>query len=216
VAIREELDVLLVHLQELQFHAKEERYFYEVRKRFNEIKRTRSPNEKVEKAALLLYLNKTCFNGLYRVNRKGEFNVPWGDYKNPRIYDKQNLSAVSAILNQPGIKISCQDFSAIERETNEGDFVYFDPPYQPLSKTSHFTSYTSESFSAANQENLSRLFHRLTEKGCYCMLSNSPGVRPLYDGDSYRVEIVKAGRAINSVGTARGPIDELLVLNYGQ
>jgi DNA adenine methylase len=214
LAIKEDLDSLLDYLRELQNHAKDEQYYYEVaRKRFNEIKLKPQEKETIEKSALLLYLNKTCFNGLYRVNRKGEFNVPWGDYRNPRIYDAKNLAVVSSVLNQPGIKIQSRDYADAE-EAKHGDFIYFDPPYQPLSKTANFTSYTSEIFAAKEQERLAQLFHRLSEKGCFVMLSNSPGVLPLYEGYNYRIETVKAGRAINSVGSSRGSVDELLVMNY--
>ncbi|MGA2199699.1 MAG: DNA adenine methylase [Nitrososphaerales archaeon] len=213
--VRDNLDSLLGQLHELQHHARDEDYYYRVaRKKFNEVKRSGDERERLEKSALLLYLNKTCFNGLYRVNRKGEFNVPWGNYKNPRIYDKGNLSAVSSVLNQPGIRILCRDYGSLEDEAKTGDSIYFDPPYQPLSKTAHFTSYTSETFGVRDQERLAHLFKRLADKGCYVMLSNSPGVRPLYEGRDYRIEIVKAARAISSVGSKRGPIDELLITSY--
>ncbi|MDG6923548.1 MAG: DNA adenine methylase [Nitrososphaerota archaeon] len=215
LSVRDDFDSLLDHLRDLQNYATDEHYYYEIaRRRFNEIKSNRAEKERVEKSALLLYLNKTCFNGLYRVNKKGEFNVPWGDYKNPRIYDEKNLAAVSTVLNQPGIRIFCSEYKTVEREAKEHDFVYFDPPYQPLSKTSHFTSYNSESFDIKNQQELAQLFHNLATRRCYLMLSNSPGVRSLYEGQNYRIETVKAGRAINSVGSKRSPVDELLVMNY--
>jgi DNA adenine methylase len=214
LAIRDELDTLLLKLKELQRYARDERYYYDVaRKQFNEIK-LKKENEKVQKSALLLYLNKTCYNGLYRVNRKGEFNVPWGDYKNPRIFDESNLRTISKVLNQPNIEVFWRNFEAIRRQARENDFVYFDPPYVPLSKTANFTSYTAQHFGWTEQEKLAELFHHLSAKGCYLMLSNSPGVRSLYEEHGYIIRTVKAGRAISSIGSRRGPIDELLITNY--
>jgi len=215
LTIKEDLSSLLDRLKELQRHATDKEYYYQVaRKRFNEIKLEVNERAQVEKSALLMYLNKTCFNGLYRVNRRGMFNVPWGKYKHPRIYDARNLTEVRDTLNLKGVKVVCRDYNAIRNEVGKGDFVYFDPPYQPLSTTASFTSYTSENFGWKDQEKLAELFHRLAGKRCYLMLSNSPRVRELYEDRGYRLEVVKAGRAINSVAMKRGPIDELLVMNY--
>jgi DNA adenine methylase len=214
IAIRDHLDELLSRLRELQKHARNKEYFYDVaRKSFNNFKLKSGEEGDIEKAALLFYLNKTCFNGLYRVNRRGEFNVPWGEYRNPRIYDELNLRAVKTILKQPGIEIRCGDYTRFVKKAKAKDFVYFDPPYQPLSSTASFTAYTAGSFSMADQEKLARWFHRLSSRGCYVMLSNSPRVQHLYENQP-RVETVKAARAISSVGTKRGPIDELVVMNY--
>ncbi len=215
LAIRDNLDALLRKLRILQRHATDKAYFYDTaRKRFNGIGLGNGQEEKIEKAALLLYINKTCYNGLYRVNRNGEFNVPWGGYKNPRIFDERNLRAVSAALNDRNIKVRCSDFSMVKEDAQRGDFVYFDPPYQPLSPTASFAEYTSESFGMIDQERLVKVFHELAARGCYLMLSDSPMVLQLYDGHGYRIERVKASRAINCVGTGRGAIDELLVTNY--
>src|SRR2546422_3007373 len=180
VVVRDALDELLTRLRELQNHAKNQHYYYAARKRFNEIKLRTGEDLRIEKASLLLYLNKTCYNGLYRVNRKGEFNVPWGDYKNPHIFNERNLKEVSMILNRRGIEIHCQDYTKVLDEADENDFIYFDPPYQPMSETSNFTSYTPDSFTQGDQERLAEVFHTLASKGCILMLSNSPKVRRLY------------------------------------
>ena len=214
LAVKDDLEVLIRRLKELQRHVKDREYYASARKRFNEIKLNGTEDDRVEKAALLMYLNKTCFNGLYRVNAKGLFNVPWGRYKNARIYNAYNLAEVRETLNQQGVKVQCGDYVTIRNQVREGDFVYFDPPYHPLSETAHFTSYTSERFAWADQEKLASLFHTLTSKKCFVMLSNSPEVQQLYEGHGYHLKVVKAGRAINSVATKRGPIDELLVMNY--
>lgn len=215
LVVRDNFDALLRRLKELQKYATDQEYYYRVaRKRFNEIKLEGASSDRLEKSALLMYLNKTCFNGLFRVNRRGEFNVPWGRYMHPRIYESGNLAEVRDTLRQEAVKVLCRDYNAIRSEVREGDFVYFDPPYQPLSETAHFTSYTSESFSWADQEKVAKLFHTLARRKCHLMLSNSPAVRELYDGRGYRLESVKAGRSINAKATKRGPIDELLVMNY--
>jgi DNA adenine methylase len=126
----------------------------------------------------------------------------------------RNLTEVRDTLNLKGVKVLCRDYNAIRNEVGKGDFVYFDPPYHPLSNTASFTSYTSENFGWKDQEKLAELFHGLAGKKCFLMLSNSPEVRKLYEGHGYRLEVVKAGRAINSVAKKRGPVDELLVMNY--
>jgi DNA adenine methylase len=174
--------------------------------------RAEGPVEAFEGAARMIYLNKTCFNGLYRVNRKGEFNVPFGRYKNPRIRDEENLRAASIALRSA--EILAGDFSECLELAKKGDFVYFDPPYQPLTKTSSFTSYTRSSFNEAEQRRLSEVFRELDRLGCRVMLSNSHTnlVRDLYAG--YRLERVLAKRAINCKGTGRGAIREYLVLNF--
>jgi DNA adenine methylase len=168
----------------------------------------------VEKTALLFYLNKTCYNGLYRVNQKGEFNVPWGRYKNPAIYDENNLRAIRRILTQSGITVVCCDYHEATKNAGPNDFVYFDPPYQPVSSTANFTSYTPQSFGWGDQERLSQKYRELAERGCLLMLSNSPKVEKLYSPHKYKIERVRAARAISCVGNKRGPVQELLVLNY--
>jgi DNA adenine methylase len=166
----------------------------------------------VERAARTLYLNRTCYNGLYRVNRKGQFNVPIGRYKNPDILFEKVLRSGHAALQT--VCVEARDFRDIVQLAQPGDFFYFDPPFDPLSKTSNFTSYTAESFRDQDQKDLAAVFTRLTEKGCYCMLSNSytPFILELYQ--RFRIEIVYAKRAVNSDVNGRGAIKEAVVLNY--
>jgi len=174
--------------------------------------RGEEPREMFRRAARTIYLNKTCFNGLYRVNRKGKFNVPFGRYKNPLICDSANLKVVSAALQN--VEIVCGDFGKCLEFAKKGDFIYFDPPYQPLSKTSSFTSYTSNSFGEDEQRRLSEVFKELDRRGCKVMLSNSHTklVESLYEG--FRLETVLAKRAINSRASGRGPIREYVILNH--
>lgn len=166
----------------------------------------------VERAARFIYLNKTCFNGLYRVNRNGQFNVPMGDYKNPQIFTKENLFAVSQSLQD--VTADVAQFSEVIEKATKGDFVYFDPPYYPLSKTSSFTSYTDLPFGDKEQIELRDLVVNLTKNGVLVMLSNSWAefILDLYK-DFKRLE-VKAARMINSNSEKRGAISELVVLNY--
>jgi DNA adenine methylase len=174
--------------------------------------RAQSPTDKVKRAARIIYLNKTCYNGLYRVNSKGTFNVPYGRYTNPKICDCDNLREVNKALTNTDIV--CDDFRRAEFITGKDDFVYLDPPYQPLSKTSNFTNYTDKCFTDNEQIRLSRLFVSLDSKRCKVMLSNSdtPTIRFIYS--KYRIETVVAKRAINCKATGRGKINELLILNY--
>ena len=166
----------------------------------------------VERAARMLYLNRTCFNGLYRVNRKGQFNVPIGHYRDPKILHEGTLRAASAALRSAQTE-AC-DFRTVVDLARAGDFIYFDPPYHPLSDTSSFTSYTSGDFLEPDQRDLAQVFAALSDKGCLCMLSNSytPLVLELYK--RFRLEVVLATRAINSKVAGRGAIREAVVLNY--
>lgn len=207
--VRDELPALLPLLAEHKAcHSQE--YYYQIRV-LDRQALTLSP---VERAARLLYLNKTCFNGLYRVNRKGQFNVPFGRYKNPTIYDPVHLTAVSAVLQN--VQLDARDFRSLANWAQPGDFIYFDPPYDPVSKTASFTSYTAGSFGDDDQRDLADLFAQLTRRGCRCMLSNShtPFILDLYQ-DFYSVT-VQAGRAINAKATGRGLVNEVLVWNYGE
>ncbi len=166
----------------------------------------------VSAAARTIYLNRTCYNGLYRVNSRGEFNVPLGSYKNPDVVRANVLRAASAALR--GVAIEQADFHSIVARGQRGDFIYFDPPYDPLSPTANFTGYTAAAFGEADQRQLAAVFSALTEKGCLCMLSNSrtPLILELYR--DFRIETVQAARAINANASRRGPVDEALVLNY--
>ena len=215
VTVRDHLDELLERLKELQGHVRDKEFFYNVaRRNFNKIKLETGLEGDLEKAALLFYLNKTCYNGLYRVNQKGEFNVPWGRYKNPAIYIEKNLRAIQRALKQTGVRILCDDYYEATRSAVANDFIYFDPPYQPLSSTANFTSYTAQSFAWRDQERLAELYGELTARGCFLMLSNSPKVERLYARRGYKIERVRAIRAISCVGSKRGSVEELLVINY--
>lgn len=175
--------------------------------------RARPPLDPVAAAARFIFLNKTCFNGLYRVNAAGGFNVPHGDYANPRILDARALLAASRAL--AGADIAVRDFAVACAAAAPGDFVYLDPPYQPLSATSSFTAYTSGDFGPADQVRLRDTFDDLTRRGVFALLSNSdhPAIRELYEGRGYCLEQVQMSRAINSNGARRSPIPELLISN---
>jgi DNA adenine methylase len=215
IAIRDNLEQLLDKLRELQKYAKNKDFFYNVaRRRFNGIKLSNGLDGNVEKASLLFYLNKTCYNGLYRVNRKNEFNVPWGRYKNPRIYDEGNLYSAHEVLRREGITIRCADYAEAARDASAKDFIYFDPPYQPVSQTSNFTAYTSASFGSHDQARLASVFRELHSRGSFLMLSNSPRAERLYRDPRFQITRLKATRAISCVGSKRGPVDELLIRNY--
>ena len=179
-------------------------YYYEVRDRL----RPRSP---AGKAARLIFLNKTCFNGLYRVNREGRFNVPHGRHYNPRILDREGLREASAALACATIKAI--DFGEACARAEPGDFVYLDPPYQPLSDTSDFTEYTKDGFGIAEQRRLREAFDDLTKRGVPALLSNSdhPAIRDLYK--RYDIAEVPMGRNINADVAGRAPVIELLIGN---
>jgi len=166
-------------------------------------------------ASRFIFLNRTCFNGLYRVNSKGLFNVPFGRYSNPLICDEENLKKVSKALQN--ILIKNQDYKEVLREAKKGDFIYFDPPYYPVSKTASFTSYTKEGFLDKEQTELRDAFVELHRRGCLVMLSNSdtPFINKIYSGiKDVHVSKVSAGRAINSDAAKRGKITEVLITNY--
>ncbi|MBI4117685.1 MAG: DNA adenine methylase [Parcubacteria group bacterium] len=169
----------------------------------------------VEIASRFIFLNRTCFNGMYRVNSKGGFNVPFGRYNNPLICDEQNLRKVSDALQS--VEIKKQDYKEVLKHAQKGDFVYFDPPYYPVSRTASFTAYTSESFLEKEQTELRDTFVKLASRGCYVMLSNSdtPFINELYSNlDGIRLSKVSAGRAINSDASKRGKISEVVITNY--
>jgi DNA adenine methylase len=175
--------------------------------------RASRPETRAARAARTIFLNKTCYNGLYRVNRKGEFNVPHGDYTRPAILDPKLLCGASAALQCADLR--CEDFETACGAAQPGDFVYLDPPYHPLSATSSFTSYTHAAFGAPEQERLRDVFLDLTGRGVAALLSNSdhPFVRELYEGHGLELRCVSMSRAINSVGSKRAPISELLISN---
>ena len=195
-------------IEALQPHKNEKEYYYKVR--------AQDPQElsEVERAARLIYMNKTCYNGLYRENQQGEFNVPFGRYKRPKICDKPRLRAASRALQ--GVRLTAADFTDVIVEAGPGDFVYFDPPYVPLNATSSFTSYSRYGFDEADHRRLAETFDTLSERGCRVMLSNSsaPLVYKLYQGRGYHLHEIQARRNINSKADKRGPVKELLIVNY--
>jgi DNA adenine methylase len=205
--VRDELPELLSQLARLARGHGEERY-YAVRERYN----ARRPKSRAERAAQFIYLNKTCFNGLFRVNRKGDFNVPMGRYANPNIADVDALRAASARLRHAELR--CAPFECLLSEARPGDFIYMDPPYEPLSRTSNFTSYAQDGFSQVDQTRLRDVFRELDRRGAKLMLSNSdaPLIRDLYRG--YTIDVVLAARAVNCDAKSRGPVRELVVRNY--
>ena len=197
------IEVLLNHRKR---HSKQ--YYYEVR----DLESDRL--DSVSRAARMIYLNKTCFNGLYRVNSKGEFNVPFGDYKNPSIFDRNTLYRASQMLQDADLRV--MTFDKVLDFAGKDDFVYFDPPYIPLSKTSSFTRYSKSDFSVKEQNQLSVVFRALDSGGCFVMLSNSDHslTRELYRDYDKNIFVVRAKRKINSVGSKRGAINEIVVTNY--
>jgi DNA adenine methylase len=163
-------------------------------------------------AAWVIYLNKTCFNGLWRVNKSGRFNVPMGKFKTPpKICDEENLQACAEVLQ--GVDLCAQPVKAALQRVNPGDFVYLDPPYVPLSTTANFTGYTAEGFGPADQIDLAYAAADLKAKGAHVLLSNAGTVEviDLYQSLGFAVDIVQARRSINSKGSARGPVHELLI-----
>lgn len=201
----DELIPVLSLLQEEYYRsANRSDYYYE--------KRGWRPSNHVESAARLIFLNRTCYNGLYRVNSRGEFNVPFGRYKNPRILDEENLRAVSKALRETKAQLACSDFASAVAKCGRDDLVYFDPPYQPKSKTSSFTDYTPGGFSEKNQEELAKEFKKLLDRGCTVLLSNSetPLTSRLYS--KYQIRNVTVNRPINSVGSGRTGYKELIVV----
>ena len=230
IQVRDKTEAVIHHLQRLAARYKRDPpgHYYRVRNRFNPARQAISNGHGVESrhytadlAAMLVYLNRTGFNGLFRLNSKGMFNVPLGRYSNPRICDTENLRTVAAVLSAKTISIKQVRYLDGLAGAKEGDFVYLDPPYAPLSATAHFTSYTSEGFATADQHQLQRTLIRLARKGCWVLLSNStaPEVAGLYDGnrDAERAGLhayqIPARRSINSNASRRGRVFEYLITN---
>jgi DNA adenine methylase len=208
--IKNDVEALIEHVKTHKTDSRE--YYYKIREQ------DRSPEytklTPVERASRIIFLNKTCYNGLFRVNSQGQFNVPYGNYKNPTIVDGIIIKAISNYLNQSNIEIANLDFEEAVKTAKKGDFVYFDPPYDPISDTSSFTGYNLDKFGKEEQCRLKHVYDRLTNKGCKVMLSNSATefIKDLYK--AYTIITIPANRNINSVATGRGRIDELLILNY--
>lgn len=192
----------------LKEHKKQhnEKYYYKIRSQKPETLTD------LERAGRFIYLNKTCFNGLYRVNSKGEFNSPIGSYTNPSIVQEKELREISKVLKNITIKI--ESFEKITNNTKKGDFVYLDPPYYPLKKGQSFTTYTKNNFLEKEQERLAKVFKELDKKGCSVMLSNSDTdfIKNLYK--EYNINFVNARRMINCDATKRGAIKEIVITNY--
>ena len=210
ITIRDKLDDLLKSLQKHSdnYFSNSKSYYYSIRES--------TPKNQVDKVSKLLFLNRTCFNGLYRVNSKGKFNVPLGRYSNPNIVQEENLKYVNQFLNQNKITIKCQDFSSTVESVKKGDFVYFDPPYQPVSKTANFTSYTNSNFTFNDLKRLAKVSNQLAKRGVNVLLSNSSSkqVLDLFATTDWEIVEIKANRAINSDSHKRTGHSELLIKNY--
>lgn len=209
--IKENADALIEHLSR---HENTPEYFYRIRD-LDRDKEAYAAMSDVEKASRLLYLNKTCYNGLFRVNASGAFNSPYGHYRRPNIVNEQTIRGVSRYFNSCDITFFSGDFASVLEQVPKGGFVYLDPPYDPVSDTASFTGYNRGGFGREEQVRLKECCDALTARGVKFLLSNSatPFIRELYG--SYRVSIVQARRAVNSVASRRGAIEEVLVRNYG-
>lgn len=203
LALREHVDEVIAILKG---HVYEREHYYRVR--------AQRPEDLTlpQRAARVIYLNKTCYNGLYRENRRGEFNVPFGRYKNPTICDEPNLRAAARLLQ--GVDIARRPFTTTPDYAKAGDFVYFDPPYHPLSATANFTAYDRAGFGRDDQRRLRDVFATLRDQGVMAMLSNSdtPFIRELYAG--FSIDQVLVSRAVNSKANGRGKVAEIIIRNY--
>lgn len=208
--VRDDVEALI---QDLATHQNESEYFYSIRVQdrqegFDQL-------SALKRASRVIYLNKTCFNGLYRVNSSGEFNTPFGRYKSPNIINETVLRAVSNYLQSNDIQLLSGDFEEALKGARRGSFVYLDPPYDPISKSSNFTGYVEGGFGTDQQERLRDVCLRLDQKGVRFLLSNSatPLIKSLYK--DFEIIEVGAKRQINSVASKRGEVTEVLVRNYG-
>ncbi|MBL7719551.1 MAG: DNA adenine methylase [Flavipsychrobacter sp.] len=199
-------------IDSLKIHKNDAEYFYQIRSldRKGEFHLLSD----VERASRIIFLNKTCYNGLYRVNNSGEFNAPFGKYKNPNIVNETTLRAVSKYLNTNDVKIFTGDYEAALKNIDKNAFVYFDPPYHPASETSNFTGYVKGGFDIYDQTRLRNICNELNQRGIKFLLSNSATdfIKDLYS--EYNINVVKATRSINSDGEKRGEVDEVLIKNY--
>lgn len=203
-------------LEDIKTHRNNEEYFYELRgldrqPEFEEL-------TDVQRASRIIFLNKTCFNGLFRVNSRGQFNVPFGNYQNPTIASDVVIQAISKYLNNNKIEITSGDYADAVKTAKKDDFVYFDPPYDPVSDTASFTGYSLDKFDRKEQERLRDVVDDLTRRGVKVLLSNSATdfIKKLYEHDYYVIDIIYANRNINSVGTSRGKVSEVLICNKYQ
>lgn len=210
--IRDDVEKLI---ESLEKHQNNPEYFYAIRN-LDRNKENYNLMSKVERASRLIYLNKTCYNGLFRVNSSGEFNSPFGYYKNPNIVNEPVLRAVSKYFNNSQVSFFSEDFEQTLSRVEKGGFVYLDPPYDPVSDTANFTGYNKSGFDRNEQIRLKKCCDELTRRGVKFMLSNSATdfIKDLYK--DYNITIVKAKRAINSNASKRGEIEELIITNYGR
>ena len=208
--IRDDVDALI---EALQTYRNDANFFYAVRE-WDRDKRSYARMSDVQKAARVLYLNKTCYNGLYRVNNAGEFNAPFGNYKRPNIVNASGLRAVSAYFRRADTRFSAVDYAEALADAGPGAFVYLDPPYDPVSDTSNFTGYARGGFSRAEQIRLRECCDDLTRRGVRFMLSNSATAFIREQYRAYHITTVRARRAVNSVATRRGDVQEVVVRNY--
>jgi DNA adenine methylase len=207
--IKLNLNELIIDLKK---HKNEADYFYEIRgldrsPKFNKL-------SKVQRASRIIYLNKTCFNGLYRVNNSGEFNAPFGRYRNPNIVNEPILKAVNKYLNSCDIQIFNSDYEDVLKKADKNSFIYLDPPYHPISENSNFTGYVQGGWDIKDQIRLRKVCDDLTKRGIKFLLSNSSATLIKEQYKTYNVQSIKANRAINSDSSNRGEIEEVLIRNY--
>lgn len=227
--VQKDIDKLLEFLNRYKIsylslpYDKRQEYYYEMRTNYNlqrfNIDYKKYSENWIPRAAQVIFLNKTCYNGLFRVNSKGEFNSPAGDYKNPKIFDHENMVNASRLLSYS--EIIKADFKDFRPENVEGSFIYFDPPYRPISRTAYFTSYVKDEFTDEDQNKLANLYRDLDRRGAKLMLSNSDP-KNIDPGDNffdklykdYYIQRIPARRMVNSVVAKRGEINELIITNY--
>ena len=224
--IKDKIESLVLELKKLEEEylklddENRKEYYYDIRKKYNSIN-IENENEALEKTTYFIFLNKTCFNGLYRENRRGQFNVPIGKYKNPTIFDEENLIELSKLIKN--VTFINGDYRESYKYIEENTFIYFDPPYRPINKTSSFTSYSKEDFNDENQKKLGEYFRKINDNNSNVklMLSNSNPknnnekddfFEQIYNG--FKINEIKANRMINSNKEKRGKISELLIINY--
>lgn len=203
--IKEQVEDLIALLKNhrAKYRVDPKNYYYSVR--------ATEPQVDVEKAARLIFLNKTCFNGLYRVNMKGKFNVPCGQFLDPSIFDEENLRSISAVLRWSNAKLLTADYREATKDAEKGDFIYFDPPYLPKSPTASFTCYTAGGFPISEQRQLEKWSVELSDRGCQVLLSNSdtPEIYEIYK--NHKIELIQVLRAINCKGDHRKGHTELII-----
>lgn len=201
-------------IEDLAQHKNEEEYYYNIRSLDRQ--EDFGDMDDIKRASRVIYLNKTCYNGLYRVNNSGEFNTPFGRYKNPNIINEPILRAVHNYLNENDVQLNSGDYSLILQDLPKNSFVYLDPPYHPLTESSNFTGYVQGGWNEADQIRLRETCDMLTKNKIKFLLSNSctPFIKEQYQ--NYNIQVVQASRAINSVAAGRGNVDEVLISNYGK